>query len=86
MTIAMISDKGQLTIPSKIRRKTNLRPGTYVDVDIQDNIIQVRPIKSIEEVAGIFEAVAEGKATDYDEIRRQAMKKMAKELVEDELS
>ena len=79
MTLVLISEKGQITIPSKIRRKMNLRPGTYVDVDVRDNIIQARPVKSIEEVA-------EGKATDYDEIRKQAMAKMAKEFVEDELS
>lgn len=82
MTIVMISEKGQMTIPSKIRRKMNLRHGTYVDVDIKDNIIQARPLKSIEEVAGIFEQAAEGKTKDYDEVRKQAMTKMAKEFVD----
>ncbi|MHB9107836.1 MAG: AbrB/MazE/SpoVT family DNA-binding domain-containing protein [Armatimonadota bacterium] len=86
MTLVLISEKGQITIPSKIRRKMNLRSGTYVDVDIKDDEIRARPVKSIDEVAGIFEKAAEGKSTDYDEIRKQAMAKMAKEFVEDELS
>jgi len=83
MTLVMISEKGQITIPSKLRRKYNLRPGSYVVVDEKDNVIQVLPIKTIEEVAGCFEQAAEGKTTDYDEIRKQAMVKMAKEFVED---
>ena len=86
MTLVIISDKGQITIPSKIRRKLNLRPRTLVDIDIKDNEIRARPVKSVEEVAGIFEEAAKGKSTDYDEIQKQAMAKMAKEFVKGELS
>ncbi|MHB0936860.1 MAG: AbrB/MazE/SpoVT family DNA-binding domain-containing protein [Armatimonadota bacterium] len=86
MTLVMISEKGQITIPSKLRRKYNLRHGSYVDVDEKDNAIRVLPMKSVEEVAGIFEEAAKGKSTDYEEIQKQAMAKMAKEFVEDELS
>jgi len=86
MTLVMISEKGQITIPSKLRRKYNLRHGGYVDVDEKDNAIRILPIKSIEEVAGILEEAAEGKTTDFDEIRKQTMAKMVKEFVEDELS
>jgi len=82
MTLVMVSEKGQITLPSKLRRKYNLRHGNYVDVGEKDNVIQVFPIKPIEEVAGCLEQAAEGKTTDYDEIRKQAMVKMAKEFVE----
>jgi AbrB family looped-hinge helix DNA binding protein len=54
MKTAIISDKGQITLPSEIRRQAKLRPGMQVQVEIRDDDIVLHPVKSLRELAGIF--------------------------------
>jgi AbrB family looped-hinge helix DNA binding protein len=35
----------QLTIPSELRRRINLSVGDYVEVDVEDNKIVIRPVE-----------------------------------------
>ena len=54
MKRATISEKGQITLPSEIRRKVKLRPGMQVQVEIRDDEIVLHPVKSLLDLAGIF--------------------------------
>lgn len=81
MTIAIMSKKGQLTIPSSIRRQVNMQPGMQVEVIVRGDEVVLRPLKPLRELAGIYQEYARGKTTDYDVIREQAMIEIAKEIV-----
>lgn len=54
MKTAVISDKGQITLPSEIRRQARLEPGMRVQVEIRDDDIVLHPVKSLRELAGVF--------------------------------
>ena len=74
MTTITLSGKGQFTLPSDIRKKANLRPGTKIDVELRNDEIILRRVKSLRELAGALKPYAVGKTTDLDEIREQVMR------------
>ena len=80
MTTGLVSDKGQLTIPIDARRKLGIQPRSRVEIIVGDNEITIRPLKSIRELRGIFRAYAEGKSSDWDTIREETMKRVAREV------
>lgn len=45
MITAKISSKGQLVIPKKIRKKFNIKPGTFFQIRIQKDNIVLTPMK-----------------------------------------
>lgn len=81
MASGIVSDKGQVTIPSTIRREANIRPGTRVEFEYHDNIVIMRPMKSLLDLAGVLKPYAAGKTNDLNEVREQAMVEMAREKV-----
>ena len=80
MTLVVISEKGQITIPAGVRRKLGLKPKTKVDVEIRDNEIVVRPIKSVMELYGILHHLVEGKNEDWETVRRKTEEIVAREV------
>ena len=80
MITAQVSDKGQITIPADIRRKLGLKPKSRVSIEIRDNTVVIRPMKSIRELSGIFHEYAKGKTTDWDTIREETMRIVAEEV------
>jgi len=57
MTTTISTSKGQIVIPSKIRRKWNIKSGTKFHVEERDNEIVLTPMTSeyIKKIAGILE-------------------------------
>jgi len=82
MASGIVSEKGQVTIPSSIRRIAKIRPGTRVDFDYRDNEIVMRPMKSLLDLKGALKPYAIGKTNDLNEIREQALAEMAREKVD----
>ena len=80
MITAQVSDKGQITIPASIRKKLGLKAESRVEIEIRDNEFTIRPLKSIEELSGIFHEYAKGRTTDWDEIRKETMHIVAEEI------
>jgi len=80
MTTALVSEKGQLTIPADVRRKLGIQPRSRVEVIVGEGEITIRPLKSIRELRGIFKAHAEGKSSDWDTIREETMRRVAREV------
>jgi len=85
MTITKVSERGQISIPAAARRKLGIKPRSKVSVEVGENEITIRPVKSILEVAGIFRDCASGipGAGDWEREREVAMEAVARE-VEDE--
>jgi AbrB family looped-hinge helix DNA binding protein len=84
MTIATISEKGQLTLPAKIRRQAKIHPGSKVEVELRAGEIVLHPIKSLLELGGILHKYAVNAPADYDLIREQAIAREAEEIDRDD--
>ena len=71
MTIAKISEKGQLTIPAGIRKKLNLSQGSLVRIAISGQEIRLIPeTKSLSSLRGI---VKTDEKQDFKAIRETVM-------------
>ena len=79
MTTAQLSDKWQITVPSSVRKALGLKPRARVEIEVQDNMIILRPVKSVRESYGVFREAAKGKTTDWDEAREKMYQGIAEE-------
>ena len=81
MTSAKVSSKGQITLPAKARRKLGIEPNSRVDVEVRDNEIVIRPLKTIAELDGIFHKYVRGrKPVPWEEERRQMEQAVAEQV------
>lgn len=83
MIVARISDKGQLTLPAQARRKLGIMPRSKVEMEIRDNEIVIRPLKAISDVAGVFREYAEGVTADWETVRNETKKAVAREVADE---
>ena len=81
MTLAIISEKGQLTIPSAIRVKAHLSPGSRVEIQWREGEIVLRPLKRLSDLAGIFQHAAMGKS--FEEERTEMEEAVAREVADE---
>ncbi|MDO8589403.1 MAG: AbrB/MazE/SpoVT family DNA-binding domain-containing protein [Armatimonadota bacterium] len=84
MAIARVSSKGQITLPSAARRKLGIKLNSRVEIEVRDNEIAVRPVKSISEVYGALSEYAKGKSADWETIRAETMRAVAEEVVNED--
>ena len=84
MIYVTIFEKGQITIPSSIRKDAHLLPGTRLNLELRENEIVLRPIKPILELYGFLYPYAVGIGNDYDQIRELAMEITAKEIANED--
>ena len=57
MTISVITTKGQIVIPSKIRRRLNIKSGTKIFIEERGDEIILKPVTSayFENIAGVLD-------------------------------
>ena len=69
MATAKLTSKCQITLPARIRRKLDLRPGDRVQVEIQGGAIVLRPLRGsfVDSMVGLGREVweAEGGAERF---------------------
>lgn len=80
MKTALVSEKGQITLPAAMRRELGIKASSRVTVELRNQEIVLRPMRTIADVAGIFHEYAVGKPTDWDEIREETMRIVAEEV------
>jgi AbrB family looped-hinge helix DNA binding protein len=80
MTLAHISSKGQITLPSSFRKKLGIKDQSTVEVELRGTEIVIRPMKSIREVHGIFSEFAKGKSEDWETVRSKTEEAVAEEV------
>ena len=85
MAIALVSEKGQITLPAEARRRIGIKPRSRVEVEVKGQEIVVRPLQSISDVAGIFRDAAKGKSTDWKTIRSETERLVAEEVANEGL-
>ena len=83
MTIAIVSPTGRITIPASLRKLAHIQPGTRIMLIMQDEEIILKPLKSLRELEGIFAEHAHGHEESNEEIRRQVMEAVAKEVMDE---
>lgn len=83
MTAIHVSEKGQVTLPAKLRRKLGIKPKSMVVVEERGEEIVLRPIKSIMDLSGILHEYAKGKTTDWETIREETMKAVVQEYLDE---
>jgi len=55
---ATLSEKGQVTIPKRLRDRLGLRPGTLIDFAEEDGRLvgrKLEPLDDLDDLVGIFE-------------------------------
>ncbi|WP_144461521.1 AbrB/MazE/SpoVT family DNA-binding domain-containing protein [Siminovitchia fortis] len=75
--LSTVTEKGQVTIPAKIRNKYNIIPGdklVYITDDADNIKIKVIKQTSIEDVFGIFKVDS---ALPFDQEREKALEYMS---------
>lgn len=72
MATAIVTTKGQMVIPAKVRRLLGIEPGTRVVVNLKNGAFEVRPITEayIDSIQGMLQ-------------RKSGKKSVTQELLED---
>ncbi len=73
MSIATVSSKGQVTLPVKARRALGIRSHDRVVIQVEENMLTLRPTKTLLDYAGSV-----GKAASHEDEQKAAMNYVAK--------
>jgi len=84
MNAVYVSDKGQVTLPARMRKKLGIKSKSKMEVELRENEIVLRPVRSIKDVKGIFRGVALGETKDWETIRRETEEAIAREVVSED--
>lgn len=79
MNLSTVSSKGQITLPSAMRRKLGIKPETKVEIELQEDAIVVRPLRSISDLRGIFRDHAAKPPLTWEQERALAERALAEE-------
>ncbi len=62
MSIVRVGPRGQITIPSDLRRETNISPGSFLEAEVRHNVIVLKPVQVVDTVSAeeVEAAIAEG--------------------------
>lgn len=80
MTSVKVSDKGQVTLPAQVRRKLGIKPGSRMEVEVQDNRVVLEPEGSVMDASGVLHEYAKGDAEDWEAVRTRMEKAVADEV------
>ncbi len=83
MILVKVSERGQISIPAAARRKLGIKPKSKVEVEVGEKEIILRPVRSISELYGIFHRYAKGKTRDWETIRTETERRVAREIAND---
>lgn len=72
MPIAILTAKGQMTIPKEIRKALNLKPEQRVSIVIEDDHAVIKPLTgNILDIGGTVKPPAGDRPSDYRKIREE---------------
>jgi AbrB family looped-hinge helix DNA binding protein len=86
MTIARLSNKGQITLPAAVRRKLGLAADSRVEAVVREDEIILRPVRSIAQLHGILHEHAIGREPLGPEQERSLMEEATAREVDRKLS
>lgn len=80
MPTVTISDKGQITLPARVRQQLGLESHGKIDLEVRQGAIILRPARTIRSVRGVFRPLKEGGRTqEWEVVRTQTERRVAEE-------
>ncbi|HLF87206.1 MAG TPA: AbrB/MazE/SpoVT family DNA-binding domain-containing protein [Nitrospiria bacterium] len=84
MPIAVLTSKGQMTIPKEIRRALNLKPSEKVIIVVEGNQAIIKPLRgNILDIGGSIRISETEKPIDFHKVREEVKKRVAKKVAGD---
>lgn len=82
MPIAVLTSKGQITVPKEVRKALNLKPSEKVIVVVEGDQAVIKPLKgNILDIGGSVKIPDNEKPVDFRKIREEVRKKVAEKTV-----
>jgi AbrB family looped-hinge helix DNA binding protein len=82
MPIAVLTSKGQMTIPKEVRNALNLKPAEKVVIVIEGDHAVIKPLRgTILDIGGSIKIPEKEKPIDFRKVREDVRKKVAKRAV-----
>lgn len=79
MPIAVLTSKGQMTIPREIRDSLKLRPSDKIVIVLEKGQAVLKPLRgNIMDLAGSVEIPKSEKPIDFQKVREKVKKKIAR--------
>ena len=84
MPVAVLTSKGQMTIPKEVRKALNLKPLERVIIVVEGNHAVVKPLRgNILDIGGSIKLSGKEKPIDFHKVREEVKKKIAKKAATD---
>jgi AbrB family looped-hinge helix DNA binding protein len=81
MPIALLTSKGQMTIPKEVRKALDLKPSGKIIIVVDGNQAILKPLKgNILDIGGSIQVPAGQKPVDFRKVREEVRKKVAKDV------
>jgi len=82
MPIAILTSKGQMTVPKEVRKALNLKPSERVIIVVEGNQAVIKPLKgNILDIGGSVRIPDKEKPVDFRKVREEVKKGVAKKSV-----
>jgi len=79
MPIAILTSKGQITIPKEVRKALNLKPSEKVIIIVEGNQAVIKPLRgNILDIGGSVRIPDKEKPVDFHKVRDEVKKRIAK--------
>ena len=79
MPIAILTSKGQMTIPKEVRNRLGLKPADKVIVVVEGDQAVIRPLKgNILDIGGSIRIPEKEKPVDFHKVREKVKKGIAR--------
>lgn len=79
MPVAVLTSKGQMTIPKEIRRALGLKPSERVIIVIEGDHAVIKPLRgNILDIGGSIRIPAKERPIDFHRVREEIKKRVAK--------
>lgn len=84
MPVAILTSKGQMTIPKEVRKALKLKPSERVTIVVEGDQAVIRPIRgTILDIGGSIKVSAKEKPADFHKVREEVKKKVAKRAADE---
>ena len=79
MPVAVLTSKGQMTIPKEVRKALNLKPSERVIITVEGNQAVIKPLRgNILDIGGSIKISEKGKPADFHQVREEVKKRVAR--------
>ena len=81
MPIAVLTSKGQMTIPKEVRKALNLRPSEKVIIVVEGNRAILQPLRgNLLDIGGSVKITEREKPIEFKKVREEVKRRVAKKI------